>query len=367
MVETDGKRRVWRKERTLGHGVFGTVGLYAIWANGGDGHGFAGTKDSQVLRLDQVPTSLPDVLVAKVHHSHRRVLHRHQHYEPEVRSLTALLGAPNHVRQCVPKIYHAQWHAAERVGIVLMNHVRGEPLLEMMERHPHGLPAAIALSMIRQLYSVIEWTHGKAGLLHGDIKLDNLLYDEPGQRLTICDWGFAADLVPWCTQHVLAMEPRRYVPGSPLYAAPEMLHPIRAQRCDSSDWWALGVVCYIMLTGRMPFYADTPGQLLANIHHLIAQPTFRHHHHLQATLPHSFYVLLFDRWLNLDPLARSDFAVIPYVDSHSEMMWTTTTTAATATATATTTTTTENGYISQACAWLFSNAYSSSSSSCTLL
>lgn len=357
MVETDGKRRVWRKERTLGSGVFGTVGLYVIWSHA-DGSAFAHTRE-QVLRLTEAPAILPDVLVAKVHHSTRRILHRHQHYEPEVRSLLALLKAPSHIRRCVPKIYHAQWHATERVGIVLMNHITGEPLLQLMERQAHGLPPSIALSMIRQLYNVIEWAHGKAGLLHGDIKLDNLLYDESCQRLTICDWGFAADIVPWTTQSVLAMEPRRYVPGSPLYAAPEMLHPIRAQRCDSSDWWALGVVCYIMLTGRMPFYADTPGQLLGNIHHLMVQPHFRHN--LHATLPHSFYVLLFDRWLNLDPMQRSDFVVVPYVESHSdESLWG-------STPAATPTPTTENGYIAQACAWLFSNANPSSSSSCTIL
>jgi len=107
--------------------------------------------------------------------------------------------------------------------------------------------AAVAL---QQMLLAVNYVHSH-GIVHGDIKLENFLYDqEDSNHLKLIDFGFSKVCQPE-VKH-------RASYGTLCYAAPEVLE----RKCTGqSDLWSLGVVAFILLTGRMPFSGSKDVQM----------------------------------------------------------------------------------------------------------
>jgi serine/threonine protein kinase len=102
------------------------------------------------------------------------------------------------------------------------------------------------------------------GILHRDIKLDNILLDAncevPGGEVKLCDFGVSKAL------HRDARNPSGWESdlteqcGTPAYIAPEVLE---GRGCDGfkADIWSAGVVLYAMLLGTVPFKASNMSEL----------------------------------------------------------------------------------------------------------
>lgn len=118
-----------------------------------------------------------------------------------------------------------------------------------------------ASSILKTLVSTVAFLHDN-GVVHRDLKPPNILFaseDCAAESVTICDMGFAKQLR---ADNGLLMTPCY----TAMYVAPEVL---KRQGYDAAcDIWSLGVILYIMLSGRCPFSTapnDSPQRILQRI------------------------------------------------------------------------------------------------------
>ncbi|MFW6057666.1 MAG: serine/threonine protein kinase, partial [Persicimonas sp.] len=112
-----------------------------------------------------------------------------------------------------------------------------------------GFPAAVVASIVE----ILTLVHA-AGVVHGDLKPQNVLVDADG-RVTLLDFGTGS----WVSG-MSAEEQLDKARGTPAYMAPEQLRgrPATVQ----SDYYALGVMLYQALTGVLPHPADSLKKLM---------------------------------------------------------------------------------------------------------
>jgi hypothetical protein len=96
----------------------------------------------------------------------------------------------------------------------------------------------------------------RAGKIHRDLKPGNVLVDRAG-HVTILDFGLAQAQVRDTERST------QRVAGTPAYMAPEQLSEGGA--CPASDWYAVGVMLYEALAGRLPFSGSTHEVLAAKL------------------------------------------------------------------------------------------------------
>jgi serine/threonine protein kinase len=134
--------------------------------------------------------------------------------------------------------------------VLLMEWVDGEPI-DRWACPPQGpRPSRERLELFAQVCDAVSHAHQR-GVLHRDLKPSNILVDKDG-RARVLDFGLA--------KLVGADDPRLSrtsggMLGTPAYAAPEQLGG--SSDVDTrTDVYALGVVLYQILTGRLPFEID---------------------------------------------------------------------------------------------------------------
>jgi serine/threonine-protein kinase len=137
---------------------------------------------------------------------------------------------------------------------IIMEYVDGDTLCDRVR--PYGpMPTAEALRIFSSVVDAIAYVHSH-GVIHRDIKSNNVKIGTQGQ-VKLLDFGIAkGGASPALTQ-------TGSVIGTIEYLSPEQLSTGHAD--ERSDIWALGVLLYEMLTGRVPFQAQTIGALCAQI------------------------------------------------------------------------------------------------------
>ncbi len=130
----------------------------------------------------------------------------------------------------------------------------------LKDRIKGPVPPSQAVEWLCGIAAALDHAH-KRGILHRDIKPGNVLLDATGRTL-LADFGLArmADATSGLTATGTVM-------GTPLYMAPEQA---QGEKVDArADQYAVGIIAFELLTGRVPFKADSP---LAILHQHVTRP-----------------------------------------------------------------------------------------------
>jgi serine/threonine protein kinase len=142
---------------------------------------------------------------------------------------------------------------------VVMEYLDGMSLAALLEKEGRLSPTR-AVDYVLQVCEALIATH-KVGIVHRDIKPDNLFIVHQGELATIklVDFGI-------CSGPVVAQNSRQESAlfGTPGYMAPERLRD-EPSSDHRADIWSIGVVLHELVTGRGLFEGDTLGEICANV------------------------------------------------------------------------------------------------------
>ncbi len=138
---------------------------------------------------------------------------------------------------------------------IVMEYVEGQTLKDLVRQYNADgtvMPGNRALDLMIQTAEGIGYAH-RAGLVHCDVKPQNVLvtYDD---RIKVADFGIAR-AVSEASQQINDER----VWGTPQYFSPEQA--AGEAPTPASDVYSIGVMMYEMLTGQLPFHADTQAAL----------------------------------------------------------------------------------------------------------
>lgn len=184
-------------------------------------------------------------------------------FEKEVRA-AARLSHPN-----IVDIYD-YGHTDEGAFYYVMEYLDGLNLAELVERDG-PLPPGRVIDLLRQVCDGLAEAHA-AGLIHRDLKPANIFVASIGRRhdvAKILDFGLVWHRESGGNQSTHSTE----IVGTPAYMAPEQIEADPTMD-HHADIYALGCVCYYLMTGRPPFIGLTPIEvMMAHVHSPVVPPS----------------------------------------------------------------------------------------------
>src|SRR5438128_2953983 len=182
--------------------------------------------------------------------------------------------------------------AVDEVGafvFFVMAYVAGETLTERVRRRG-PLPPSEAGRVLREVAWALAYAHSQ-GLVHRDVKPDNIMLEEASGRALVADFGIAG-----------LVRGAAGLDGGEVIGTPEFMSPEQAlgEHVDGrSDMYALGIVGYFALSGKLPFEAGKATEVLAKQITEPAPPLASVAAAVPRRLAHAI-----DRCLEKDPLSR---------------------------------------------------------------
>ncbi len=110
-----------------------------------------------------------------------------------------------------------------------------------------------AAEILEQVMSAINYCHLN-NICHRDMKPENVLMEGKG-IIKVIDFGTAMSFDP--------TENMNHILGTPYYMAPEIFS--RSGYNQQCDVWSVGVILYVLLTGRPPFYGNNESDIIARV------------------------------------------------------------------------------------------------------
>jgi serine/threonine protein kinase len=203
---------------------------------------------AEVYRARELPLGRAvavKVLPTKLAHDHGYVAR----FRAEAQSVAAL-----HHPHIVPVYFYSE----QAPLLYLVMPILDESLRDRLDREglldPHE-----ATRICQEIASALEAAH-QHGLIHRDVKPENILLDGAGAAL-LTDFGIARAVSRANLGRAQTLTSTGLPVGTPEYMAPELL---RNETVDArTDIYALGAVLYELLTGRAPHEAETPLEVAA--------------------------------------------------------------------------------------------------------
>jgi serine/threonine-protein kinase len=152
----------------------------------------------------------------------------------------------------------------EGTPYIVMELLEGESLGERLDRQGR-LSAAETARVIQHLGRAMTRAH-EAGIVHRDLKPDNvfIVQNDDEEIFKVFDFGIAKAHPAGLGSAVLHATRTGSLLGTPSYMSPEQAEGAKVID-HRTDVWALGVIAYRCLLGRLPFSGDNVGQLILSI------------------------------------------------------------------------------------------------------
>lgn len=146
--------------------------------------------------------------------------------------------------------------ADDGVPCYVMPLIQGEPLAARLRREGQ-LAASVALGIAKDVAAALDYAH-RAGVIHRDVKPDNVILEFASGRSLLMDFGIAKAL----TGDTSVQTQSGVVIGTPHYVSPEQAAGERVTD-RRTDVYSLGVLVYEMLAGAPPFDGATAQAVFA--------------------------------------------------------------------------------------------------------
>src|SRR5437870_4263000 len=135
---------------------------------------------------------------------------------------------------------------ASGIKFITMEYVEGQDLHSLLHQHK-ALAPKDAVEIILQVCRALEAAHGE-GIIHRDLKPQNIMQNKQG-RIVVMDFGLARNV------EAAGMTQTGALVGTMDYMSPEQA--LGKDLDQRSDLFALGLIFYELLTGKMPYKADS--------------------------------------------------------------------------------------------------------------
>ena len=138
---------------------------------------------------------------------------------------------------------------------IVMEYIPGDNLFKVLtEKLSHKLTERQISQIMTCLLKAVLFLHHN-GIIHRDLKPENIVFSDTRnyKSLKLIDFGLSI-------QQNAKKEKRRV--GTPYYMAPEMIY---GNFVKASDIWSIGVIMYIMVTGKQPFWGKNKDEVLNKV------------------------------------------------------------------------------------------------------
>lgn len=136
------------------------------------------------------------------------------------------------------------WH-------LVTEYINGGELFDFLYRNKQ-LTEPVACQYLAQILSAVSYCHSKK-VVHRDLKPQNLLLTGDHNMIKIIDFGTSAIMIDGFLQ-------KKY--GTSYYIAPEVLRGFYNEKCDM---WSIGVILYLLLSGKPPFEGKNEAEVLKKV------------------------------------------------------------------------------------------------------
>ena len=145
----------------------------------------------------------------------------------------------------------------EKRFILILELLEGKDLLDYVTNQPQAhITEKLVAGLMKQILLGLNYCHLEK-LAHRDIKPENIMFaDKACKQLKLVDFGFAKILKESGEKYQTAL-------GTPMYMAPEVV-----KRCpydNKCDIWSAGIVCFVLLSGLIPYELDEDASIDAVI------------------------------------------------------------------------------------------------------
>ncbi|MFO7684263.1 MAG: serine/threonine-protein kinase, partial [Chloroflexota bacterium] len=135
---------------------------------------------------------------------------------------------------------------------LVMRYMPGGSLSDRLEQGPLSIEESAEI--LQRLGSALDRAHSQ-GIIHRDLKPSNVLFDQYGDAF-LADFGIVR--VAGSDSNLTASGS---LVGTPMYMSPEQVYGDK-ELDGRSDIYALGIILFQMLTGHLPYEADTPAKMM---------------------------------------------------------------------------------------------------------